>query len=141
MSQIAIRPAIAIALGAIPGALSRFYISELSKAIFGKDFAYYGIFFVNLVGCFIIALFFTLNQERFKNWSAEIRLMITTGFCGALTTFSTYGLDTVTLLKKGNITVAVLYWVVSAVAGMIAISLGVFIARLIKPAGEDSLER
>ncbi len=136
--NLAIRTAIAISLGAIPGALSRYYIVELSKTIFGKDFAYYGIFFVNIVGCFIIALFFTLNEERFKNWSPELRLMVTTGFCGAFTTFSTYTLDTVTMLQKGNITVAVLYWAGSAIVGMIAVLLGVVLGRFGKAVQEDT---
>jgi CrcB protein len=74
-------------------------------------------------------LFFTLNEERFKNWSPELRLMVTTGFCGAFTTFSTYTLDTVTMLQKGNITVAVLYWAGSAIVGMIAVLLGVVFGR------------
>jgi CrcB protein len=127
--NLAIRTAIAISLGAIPGALSRYYIVELFKTIFGNDFAYYGIFLVNIVGCFFIALFFTLNEERFKNWSPELRLMVTTGSCGAFTTFSTYTLDTVTMLQNGNITGAVLYWAGSAIVGMIAVLLGVVFGR------------
>lgn len=133
MPQIAIRTAIAITLGAIPGALSRYYIAELSKAVLGKDFAYYGIFFVNISGCFVIALFLTLNEERFKNWSPEVRLMATTGFCGAYTTFSTYGLDTVTFIQKGSFTVAIIYWATSAILGILAILMGVVVARLVKP--------
>jgi fluoride exporter len=130
--NVAIRNAIAIALGAIPGALSRYYISEWSKATFGKDFAYYGTFFINVTGCFLIALFLTLNAERFKNLSPEIRLIVATGFCGAYTTFSTYGLETFTQLQKGNSAVALFYWIGSAIIGIIAIHLGVIVGRLNK---------
>lgn len=132
----AVRAAIAIALGAIPGALSRYYISEWSKAIFGKDFAYYGTFFINVTGCFLIALFLTLNEERFKNLPPEVRLIVATGFCGAYTTFSTYGLETFTMLQKGSI-VAVLYCIGSAIVGLIAIQLGVAFARLSKATREE----
>lgn len=38
------RAALAVAIGAIPGALSRYYITEYTKSVFGKDFAYYGTF-------------------------------------------------------------------------------------------------
>ena len=41
------RCALAIAIGAIFGALSRFYVTEGAKAIFGKDFGFYGTFFIN----------------------------------------------------------------------------------------------
>ncbi len=127
-----IRAALAISAGAIAGALLRFYVSETSKLIFGKGFAYYGTFFVNMLGCFIIALYFTWHHERFRDWSPELRLFITTGFCGSLTTFSTYGLDTVQLLQRGNITTALVYWLGSAVLGMVAILLGVFVGRINK---------
>lgn len=127
-----IRNAMAIALGAIIGALSRYYLSEWSKIIFGKDFGYYGTFLINVTGCFIIALFYTLNAERFKNLAPEIRLIIATGFCGAYTTFSTYGLETFTQLDKGNTLIALLYFVGSAIIGIIAIQLGVIVARLNK---------
>lgn len=132
-----IRSVIAIALGAIPGALIRYLVSAFSQVVFGKDFAYYGTFFVNITGCFLIGLFLTLNEERFKNWSPEIRLIVATGFCGAYTTFSTYGLETVTMLQKGNFTLAALYWTSSAIIGIIAILIGVSLPRLSKkPGGE-----
>lgn len=130
----ALRNAIAIALGAIPGALSRYYISEWSKVLFGKDFAYYGTFFINVTGCFLIALFLTINAERFKHLAPEIKLIIATGFCGTYTTFSTYGLETFTQLQKGNFAIALLYWIGSAIVGIIAIQLGVLVGRINKTA-------
>jgi len=129
LQNLHIRMAIAISFGAIPGALSRYFIGELTKAISGKDFGYYGTFFVNVVGCFIIAFYFTLNEQRFKNWSPELRLIVTTGFCGALTTFSTYGLDTAGMLQKGDFNLALFYWAGSMIIGMIAVLLGVSFAR------------
>lgn len=127
MQNAFVRTVTAIALGAIPGALGRYYITELTKAAFGKDFSYYGTFFINVTGCFIIALFYTLNEKRFKDISPEIRLMVATGFCGAYTTFSTYGLETFTEINKGDTTIALLYWLGSMVAGMIAVQLGVIL--------------
>ncbi|BAY22099.1 CrcB protein [Calothrix sp. NIES-2100] len=125
-----LRTVMAIALGAMPGALARYLITEFTKATFGKDFPYYGTFFINVTGCFIIALFYTLNEEKFKNISPEIRLIIATGFCGAYTTFSTYGLETFTQIDKGNTTVALIYWLGSMVVGMLAVQLGVTLGSL-----------
>jgi CrcB protein len=120
----------AIALGAIPGSISRYLITEFTKAIIGKDFSYYATFFINITGCFIIALFYTLNEHKFKNITPEIKLMVGTGFCGAYTTFSTYGLETFTQLDKGNENIGLIYWLGSMVVGMIGVQLGVALGKL-----------
>jgi fluoride exporter len=130
MQNTLIRTVIAIALGAIPGALGRYFITELTKAMLGKDFSYYGTFFINVTGCFIIALFYTLNEQRLQKFSPEVRLAIATGFCGAYTTFSTYGLETLTQIDKGNTTVALIYWLGSMLVGMLGVQLGVTLGRL-----------
>lgn len=123
------RPSLAVAIGAIFGALSRFYVTEFAKLIFGKDFGYYGTFFINISGCFLIAYILTLALENIRNISPEFRLMTTTGFCGAYTTFSTYGLESKGFLDKGDITTFLLYWLGSAVIGIICVQLGVLLAR------------
>ncbi|BAY78788.1 CrcB protein [Nostoc linckia NIES-25] len=130
MQNTFIRTVMAIALGAIPGALGRYFITEFTKAIIGKDFSYYGTFFINVTGCFIIALFYTLNEQKFRSLSPEIRLAIATGFCGAYTTFSTYGLETFTQIDKGNITIALIYWLGSMLIGMLGVQLGVTLGKL-----------
>ncbi|MGF1938905.1 MAG: fluoride efflux transporter CrcB [Nostoc sp. ChiQUE02] len=130
MQNTFIRTVMAIALGAIPGALGRYFITELTKASFGKDFSYYGTFFINVTGCFIIALFYTLNEQKFKTLSPEIRLAIATGFCGAYTTFSTYGLETFTQIDKDNTTIALVYWLGSMIVGILAVQLGVILGKL-----------
>ena len=120
---------LAVAIGAIFGALSRFYITDLAKAIFGKDFGFYGTFFINVTGCLIIAYILTLATENIRIISPELRLMTTTGFCGAYTTFSTYGLESKGFLDKGDITTLLVYFVGSAIVGMIGIQIGVLLAR------------
>ena len=123
------RYALAVAIGAIFGALSRFYITELAKAIFGKDFGFYGTFFINVSGCLLIAYILTLATENLRIISPELRLMTTTGFCGAYTTFSTYGLESKAFLDKGDIATLSIYFVGSAIVGMIGIQIGVLLAR------------
>jgi len=123
------RYALAVAIGAIFGALSRFYVTEGAKAIFGKDFGFYGTFFINVSGCLLIAYILTLATENLRIISPELRLMTTTGFCGAYTTFSTYGLESRSFLDKGDITTLSIYFIGSAIIGMIGIQIGVLLAR------------
>ncbi len=123
------RYSLAIAIGAIFGALSRFYFTEATKAIFGKDFGFYGTFMINVTGCLLIAYILTLVIENIRLISPELRLMTTTGFCGAYTTFSTYGLEANSFLVKGDNQTMFLYFFGSAVVGMICVQIGVLLAR------------
>lgn len=127
----AIRNLIAVSLGAIAGALSRYYVSLWFLQRFGSAFPY-GTFVINITGCFVMGFFFTLATERILIISAEIKLLIATGFLGSYTTFSTYGLDTITLLCAQRFAPALIYWLGSAMLGITSIQLGVVIARLLK---------
>jgi fluoride exporter len=123
------RYSVSVAIGAILGALTRFYITEFVKAIWGEDFGYYGTLFVNVSGCVAIAYILTLAIENTRPISPELRMMTTTGFCGAYTTFSTYGLEAEAFLEQGNITMLLIYGIGSAIAGIIGIQIGVLLAR------------
>jgi fluoride exporter len=121
---------IAISLGAIAGALSRYYLTLWFTQQFGADFPY-GTFVINLSGCFFMGLITTLAIGT--NWiTPEFRLMLTTGFLGAYTTFSTYGLDTLNLLRMQHWAIAGSYWLGSAVLGIGGVQLGTLCARAIR---------
>jgi CrcB protein len=69
-----------------------------------------GTLAANLIGCYIIGMavaFFTVYPAFAPEW----RLLVTTGFCGGLTTFSTFSAEIVTLLQSGRVT-----WALGAVA-------------------------
>lgn len=127
----AIRNPIAISLGAIAGALSRYYITLWFARAFGTSFPY-GTFFINVTGCFVMGFFFTLARERVTTISPEVQLLVATGFLGAYTTFSTYGLDTINLLRDRNYFATGIYWAGSALLGIISVQLGVILARLVR---------
>ncbi|MFH7027141.1 MAG: fluoride efflux transporter CrcB [Heteroscytonema crispum UTEX LB 1556] len=127
--QAEIRSAIAISLGAIPGALSRYYLTLWFAGRFGTSFPY-GTFFINVSGCFAMGFFATFALDKVAIISPEMRLMVATGFLGAYTTFSTYGLDSINLLRTGNLLTATFYWGGSAILGIIGVQLGVILARL-----------
>ena len=123
------RYGLSVAIGAIFGALSRFYIGELITSIFGQEWGFLGTFFVNLSGCLVIAYVFTIVRKNIRIIAPELGLMIATGFCGSYTTFSTYSLEVNKFLEQGNLTFGLIYWLGSVFGGMIALKIGVILAR------------
>ncbi|MEG5171401.1 fluoride efflux transporter CrcB [Microcoleus sp. B3-D7] len=124
-----LRHPIAISLGAVAGALSRYYITLWFASRFGTAFPY-GTFFINITGCLAMGFFITLAFERVPTIPSEMRLMVATGFLGAYTTFSTYGLETNVLWRDRSYSFAAFYWAGSAILGVIAVQLGIILARL-----------
>jgi CrcB protein len=119
--------AFAIASGAVPGALSRFYLTEWSKAKFGTKFPY-ATFGINLTGCLATGFFFAISQG-ITGYPKELDLAIRTGFLGSYTTFSTYSFDTLTLWRSNQKGATAFYWAGSAALGLGAVILGAAIAK------------
>jgi fluoride exporter len=114
-----IRAPIAISLGAIGGALCRYYLTLWFAARFGVGWPY-GTFVINVTGCFGMGLLTTWIN------SPEWRLLLLTGFLGAYTTFSTYGLESFSLLRQNQLYGAGLYWLGSSVVGLFGVAIGVW---------------
>ncbi|KAB8329970.1 fluoride efflux transporter CrcB [Scytonema tolypothrichoides VB-61278] len=122
-----IRTPVAISLGAIAGALSRYYLGLWFNQLFGTGFPY-GTLIINISGCFVMGFFTTLLIGLLRAISLDARLLVTTGFLGSYTTFSTYELDTAKLLQQGNLEIGLFYWFSSAVLGMVCFQLGIICA-------------
>ena len=73
--------------------------------------------FINLLGCFVIGLIAAIAAKT-TSLSPRTVLFIKTGLCGGFTTFSTFALESETLLKTGHIGLAVLYVALSVVVGV-----------------------
>jgi CrcB protein len=114
---------LAVSLGAIPGALSRYYLTVLFGQWLGVSFPF-GTLAINLSGALLMGFFATLAIERVIS-SPELQLLITTGFLGSYTTFSTYALDTSILLQSGSRTKAIFYWLGSVVLGGFCLEIGI----------------
>jgi CrcB protein len=121
---------LAISLGAIPGALSRYYITIFLIQWLGTRFPV-GTFVINLSGALLMGFFTSLAIEQTR-LAADLQLSVTTGFIGSYTTFSTYALDTAALWRRGNWALTLFYWAGSVVFGGICLELGILLARTLR---------
>jgi fluoride exporter len=123
---------LAVMLGGALGALSRYLCNLLFQvALEGSRFAGYpfATFGVNMLGSFVLSFLFFGNYFGLPNaW----KLAIGTGFIGAFTTFSTFELETLQLVQKGEYVWAGLYVVGSVVFGFGAVLLGRSVALLLR---------
>ncbi|HEY9648422.1 MAG TPA: fluoride efflux transporter CrcB [Chroococcidiopsis sp.] len=118
-----------IALGAIPGALSRYYLTLFCTRKFGSSFPV-GTFAINLSGSLLIGFLATLFQSIHAD--PALTGLVIIGFLGSYTTFSTYALDLSNLLKRtrdDGYRRALLYGVGSPVAGLVGVAMGIALAQ------------
>jgi CrcB protein len=118
-----------IGIGGFFGAVTRYAVSLWIGQKWGRSFPL-GTFFVNVSGSFLIALVMSLLTERFMA-NPQWRLFLAVGFLGAYTTFSTFELETGSLLRDGEWLIAVLNVVFSVIAGFIALKIGEVVAKTI----------
>ena len=89
-----------ICLGAIVGANARYFISRYAAQVLGPVFPY-GTLFINVVGSLIVGFFVVWTSERVlvdPRW----RLLVVVGFCGSLTTFSSYAFESMSFFERGQ---------------------------------------
>ena len=112
-----------VALGGAIGSVSRLKLSGLvlHHTIDWRFPA--GTFAVNVVGCLVAGILAAL-AEKHDFFTADMRLLLFTGFLGGFTTFSAFGLETVNLMKRGDVMVAMANVVLSVVLGLLALWLG-----------------
>ena len=110
-------------------ALCRYGTSLLAVKLFGSGFPW-GTLIVNLVGCFLIGMAFTLADQR-GIITPAVRLFFITGFLGGLTTFSSFGLESANLAANGALSSSLLNIALNNIAGLGLVFAGMWAARLI----------
>jgi CrcB protein len=108
-----------VALGGALGSVFRFFLNGVITPHTGDEFAWLSTLLINVTGSFLIGLVFTLTEPDGR-WFASpaIRLFLMTGICGGYTTFSSFSLQTLNLVRDG-------FWLRAGcnVAGSVAICL------------------
>jgi len=119
-----VKEVLAVGFGGMIGSVLRYVLSQLiSRYAVGSVYPY-GTFIVNLLGCFGVGCFFVLLQKIDLS-SDVLKLLLITGLFGGFTTFSAFGIETVTLIKNGNFTVALIYVFSSILLGTFFTYLGI----------------
>jgi fluoride exporter len=123
---------LAVGIGGFVGAISRFQInqslSDWSTQRFGRVYPL-GTFVVNIVGCLLIGILMALAVD--KKLPDLWRKTLVTGCLGSLTTFSTFSYETVELIRDDRPGLAASYVVANLAIGLIAVVIGMGIARAI----------
>ena len=109
---------LAVGAGGFAGAVCRYLIGLIpvsENLIFPvKTLA------INIIGCIVIGMI-AVSAARNNSWNPYIMLFLKVGLCGGFTTFSTFALETSDLIKAGHMGTALLYVVLSVLAGVAVI--------------------
>ena len=118
-----------VGCGGFIGAAVRYIISINSVKVFGADFPY-GTLIANIIGAVIIGLVMELSLDS-AIITPNIRLFLTTGMMGGLTTFSTFSFETVSMIMNGSFIICGVNIVLNLGLSLIGIVIGQFIAKLV----------
>ncbi len=118
---------IAIAGGGALGALLRYWVSTGTYQLLGRGFPW-GTLLVNVLGSLLMGFLFVLFLER-SLVSPEVRSALLVGLLGAFTTFSTFSIETLSLLEQANYLKAALNVLASVFLCLGACWLGILLGR------------
>ncbi|SDE32632.1 fluoride efflux transporter CrcB [Kordiimonas lacus] len=120
---------LAIAVGGAAGALSRHFVAGAIMRALGTGFPY-GTFAVNILGSLFMGFLITAFAHKL-DITQELRGFLAVGFLGSFTTFSTYSLETVLLIERGDWTGAGLYALGSLLLGVMGLFAGIWLGRVL----------
>lgn len=132
-SRLARNKMLLIMLGGALGCYLRYVVSKWFNDQPWGDVFPFGTLVVNVAGSFLLAAAAAIILERLSPAHQDLYLLIGTGFCGGFTTFSTFGWETYKLVRDGSWWYALTNVLVSVVAGLLGIVLGVTLIGLAFP--------
>ncbi len=112
-----------IGIGCALGGMLRFLFENLWNHV---TIIPLGTYRANLLGALIIGLVTGLFL-KYSHWNPELKTMITTGFCGGLTTFSSFSLDLVKMIDTAPFYETGIYLVLTMLMGLFGVFLGLYL--------------
>jgi CrcB protein len=120
---------IAVGCAGFFGAVARFLVGGWVQRALPAAFPY-GTLAVNVLGSMLLGALFELGTAR-AALAPEVRLVVGVGFLGAFTTFSTFSLETMNLIREGSYALAGLNVAANLAMCLVAVWLGIVMARLL----------
>ena len=119
-----------VGAGGFIGSIARYLLSGwvLHHTLGGKF--PWSTFVVNVLGCLLIGVLSGMI-ERLEWFTPQMRLLLLTGLLGGFTTFSAFGLETVFLLRRGEVLIAVAYTLSSVAVCITAVWVGLRLIELL----------
>ncbi len=117
-----------VGIGGAIGAMARHGVGMACKTAGITGFPW-ATLTVNVAGSFLMGLLVAWLAKRGGPGQENLRLLLAVGVLGGFTTFSSFSLDFITLIERGQPTAALIYASASVVASIIAISLGLAAVR------------
>lgn len=121
---------LSIAIFGALGCLARYWLSGWVNRLLSQHSFPFGTLVVNLLGAFLVGLVIEFSL-RSSMVSHQLRIALTIGLLGGLTTFSTFSIETFTLLERGQILIAFGNVLLSVTLCLLATWAGIVVARLV----------
>jgi CrcB protein len=118
-----------VSLGAAFGGAARYWLSNFVYKFFPAIFPY-GTLAVNIIGSFILGFIIFVFDER-ELINNQLKIFLTIGFCGGFTTFSTFSLETLNLLRDSQYFLALLNIILSVVFCIAGVFLAYIVSKII----------
>lgn len=121
-------PFLLVGAGGAIGAMTRFGFSSLIGRLWPMSFPL-ATLLINIVGSLAMGVFVGLMARLLPAWQEDARLFVAVGILGGFTTFSSFSLDTIVLIERGEWLAAGAYVLLSVVVCLIGLYLGLLVTR------------
>jgi len=122
-------PYLLVAVGGALGSVARYGTGVLVGTVWRQSFPL-GTMLINIVGSLAMGLLVGYLARTTPAWQNDARLFVAVGVLGGFTTFSSFSLDTISMIERGETAQAILYVVVSVGAGLAALLGALVLTRL-----------